>query len=257
MSVLSSVNQFSFTRFQLVLKRYVALNQRTWLIGFLCIAAFLLLIAVLPTISNIFNVAEPGFIAIRELTISLYSLGGLILTSMIFNEIHTSTKAFQFLTLPSTTLEKLWAAWFTSSIVYTVVSMSSIVVLSILIELIKGVNTGIWDPFHIFNPFTSDVFSAILSFLFYQSIFLLGAVYFKKNNFIKTFLVIVVFVLGVIFVLNIALLIFGLSQNQEFFLNIQLDAQRWLTPVKYFLGIGFTLFFIWLSFLQLKNKQVA
>lgn len=257
MSTSSPVNRFSFTRFQLVLKRYVVLNQRTWLIGFLCVAAFLLLIAVLPTISNMFNVAQPGFIAIRELTISLYSLGGLILTSMIFNEIHTSTKAFQFLTLPSTTLEKLSAAWFTSSIVYTVISMISIVVLSILIELIKGVNTGIWTPFHIFNPFTSDVFSAILSFLFYQSIFLLGAVYFKKNNFIKTFLVIVVFVLGIIFVLNIALLIFGLSQNQEFFMNIQFDAQRWLTPVKYLLGVGLTLFFFWLSFLQLKNKQVA
>lgn len=257
MNASNSVNQFSFTRFQLVLKRYVVLNQRTWLVGFLCVAGFLLLIAVLPTISNMFSVDQPGFIAIREFTISLYSFGGLILTSMIFNEVHSSTKAFQFLTLPSTTFEKISAAWFTSTIVYTVVSMISIVALSILIEVIKGINTGVWSPFHIFNPFTSDVISAFLDYLFYQSIFLLGAVYFKKNNFIKTLLVIIVFVLGIIFVLNIALLIFGLSQNQDFFLNVQLDAQAWLTPVKYLLGVGFTLFFIWLSYLQLKNKQVA
>lgn len=233
------------------------MNQRTWLIGFLCVAGFLLAIAVLPTISSMFNVERPGFIAIRGLTLSLYTLGGLILTSMIFNEVHSPTKAFQFLTLPSTTFEKLSAAWFTGSVVYTVISMIAIVVLSILIEVIKGVNTGLWTPFNVFNPFAADVISSILGFFFYQSMFLLGAVYFKKNNFIKTLLVVIVFVLGTLFVLNIGLLIFGLSQNQEFFLNIQLDTQRWLTPVKYLLGTGLTLFFIWLSYMQLKNKQVV
>lgn len=257
MSETNVINRFSMSRFQLVLKRYVALNQRTWLIGFLCVAGFLLAIAVLPTMSSMFSVERPGFIAVRELTLSLYTLGGLILTSMIFNEVHSPTKAFQFLTLPSTTLEKLSAAWFSGTVVYTVVSIISIVVLSVLIELIKGVNTGLWTPFNVFNPFTADVISTVLGFFFYQSIFLLGAVYFKKNNFIKTLLVIIVFVLGTIFILNIGLLIFGLSQNQDFFVNIQLGAQQWITPLKYILGIGLTLFFIWLSYLQLKNKQVA
>lgn len=257
MSSVNTTNQFSVSRFQLVLKRFVALNQRTWLIGFLCVAGFLLAIAVLPTMSDMMNVQRPGFIAIRGFTLSLYTLGGLILTSMIFNEVHSPTKAFQFLTLPSTTFEKLVAAWFAGSVIYTVISMVSIVVLSLLIELIKGVNLGIWTPFNIFNPFSQDVISSILGFFFYQSIFLLGAVYFKKNNFIKTLLVIIVFVLGALFVLNIGLLIFGLSQNQEFFLNIQLDAQRWFTVLKYVVGICLTVFFIWLSFLQLKNKQVA
>ena len=145
-------NQFTFSRFQLVLKRYVILNQRTWLIGFLCVAGFLLAVAVLPIISGMMNVQRPGFIGIRGFTLSLYTLGGLILTSMIFNEIHSPTRAFQFLTLPSTTSEKLFAAWFTGSVIYTVVSMASIVVLSLLIEIIKGVNLGIWTPFNIFNP---------------------------------------------------------------------------------------------------------
>ncbi len=257
MSTTTIKNDFSISRFQLVLKRFLALNQRTWLIGFLCVAGFLLAIAVLPTMSDMMNVQRPGFIAIRGFTLSLYTLGGLILTSTIFNEVHSSTKAFQFLTLPSTTSEKLFAAWFTGSVIYTVVSMVAIVLLSLLIEIIKGVNLGIWTPFNIFNPFAPDVISSILGFFFYQSIFLLGAVYFKKNNFIKTLLVIIVFVLGALFVLNIGLLIFGLSQNQEFFLNIQLGAQRWFTVLKYMLGTGLTVFFIWLSYLQLKNKQVA
>lgn len=250
-------NQFSFSRFQLVLRRYIALNKRTWLIGLLCVAGFLFAIAVLPTISSMFNVDRPGFIAIRGFTLSLYTLGGLILTSMIFNEVHSSTEAFQFLTLPSTTLEKLSAAWFSGTVIYSVVSMVSIVILSVLIEVIKGVNTGSWTPFNMFNPFSADVLSTILGFFFYQSIFLLGAVYFKKNNFLKTLLVIIVFVLGLIVILNIGLLIFGLSQNQDFFVNIQLGAQQWMTPLKYIVGIGLTLFFIWLSYLKLKNKQVA
>ena len=134
--------------------------------------------------------------------------------------------------------------------------MVAIFALSILVELVKGVNLGIWTPFNIFNPFTADVISTILGFFFYQSIFLLGAIYFKSNNFIKTLLVVIVFVLGALFVLNIGLLIFGLSQNQEFFLNIQLGT-LWLTPLKYIVGTIMTTVFIWLSYLQLKNKQVA
>lgn len=256
MSTSSINNSFSVSRFQLVLKRFLALNQRTWLIGFLCVAGFLLAVAVLPTMSELMSVQRPGFIAIRGFTLSLYTLGGLILTSMLFNEIHSPTKAFQFLTLPSTTSEKLFAAWFTGSVIYTVVSMVSIVVLSLLVEVIKGVNLGIWTPFNIFNPFTADVISTILSFFFYQSIFLLGAVYFKKNNFIKTLLVMIVVILTALFVLNIGLLIFGLSQNQEFFVNIQLGA-FWLTPLKYIIGTLLTILFIWLSYVQLKNKQVT
>lgn len=257
MSGTSMKNRFSISRFQLVLKRFVALNQRTWLIGFLCVGGFLLAIAVLPTMSDMMNVQRPGFIAIRGFTLSLYTLGGLILTSMIFNEVHSPTKAFQFLTLPSTTSEKLFAAWFTGSVIYTVVSMIAIFSLSILVEVIKGVNTGVWSPFNIFNPFTLDVISTILSFLFYQSIFLLGAVYFKSNNFIKTLLVVIVFVLGLLFIFNIGFLIFGLSQNQELFINVQLGAQRWFSVLTFILGTGLTIFFIWLSYLQLKNKQVA
>lgn len=266
MSTSSINNSFSIARFQLVLKRFIALNQRTWLIGLLCVAGFLFAIAVLPTMSDMMSVQRPGFINIRGLSLTFYTLGGLILTSMIFNEIHSSTKAFQFLTLPSTTSEKLFAAWFTGTVIYTIVSMAAIFALSIFVEVIKGINTGLWTPFYVFNPFSADVVSSILNYFFYQSIFLLGAVYFKKNNFIKTFLVIVVFVLGSFFFLNIGLLIYGLSQNQQFFVDIQLDelfingqlnARIWFTLLKYLLGVGLTFFFIWLSYLQLKNKQVA
>lgn len=257
MSATNTDNRFSFTRFQLVLERYVALNQRTWLIGFLSIAGFLLVIAILPFLSNMFTVQQPGFPAVREPAIFFYVLGGLILTSLIFNEIHTPTKAFQFLTLPSTTFEKLAAAWFSATIIYTVAAMAGIFILSILIETIKGINTGTWTPFAIFNPFTSEILDTVLIFFFYQSIFLLGAVYFQKNNFLKTFLVIVVFSLGFLFFVNMAILIFGLTLGNEFFLNIQLGAQSWFVYVKYLIAIGLTLLFIWFSYLQLKNKQIA
>lgn len=257
MSASNTVNQFSMERFRLVSKRTIVLNQRTWLIGFLSVGGFLLVVAILPFISNIFNVSQPGFASVRESAIFFYMLGGLVLTSMIFNEIHSPTKAFQFLTLPSTNLEKLAAAWFTGTVIYTVITMASIFVLSVLIETIKGINTGVWSPFLVFNPFTSEVGETVLLFFFYQSIFLLGAIYFQKNNFLKTLLVIIVVSLGFFFFLSIAMLIFGLAQNEEFFINIQLDAQNWFVYLQYTIGIGLTLLFIWFSYLQLKNKQVA
>lgn len=244
-------------RFRLVLKRTIVLNQRTWAIGFLSVGGFLLVVAILPFISNMFNVARPGFAAVREAAIFFYLLGGLVLTSMIFNEIHTPTKAFQFLTLPSTTFEKLTAAWFTGTMIYTLATMASIFVLSVIIETIKGINTGVWSSFFVFNPFTWEILDTILLFLFYQSIYLLGAVYFQKNNFLKTLLVIIVVSLGLIFFLNIGLLIFGLAQNEEFFINIQFGSLAWFVYAKYAIGTVLTLLFIWFSYLQLKNKQVA
>lgn len=257
MSASNTDSQFSMERFRLVMKRTIVLNQRTWLIGFLSITGFLLGVAILPLISNMFNVSRPGFAAVRELALFFYMIGGLVLTSMIFNEVHSPTKAFQFLTLPATTFEKLSAAWFTGTVIYTAITMASIVVLSVLIEIIKGIYTGDWASLFIFNPFTSEILGTTLLFFFYQSIFLLGAVYFQKNNFLKTLLVIIGFSLGLFFFLSISMLIFGLAQNEEFFVNIQFGSQPWLGLVKYAAGTGLTLFFIWLSYLQLKKKQVA
>lgn len=257
MSASNTVNQFSMERFRLVLKRTIVLNQRTWILGFLSVAGFLLVIAILPFISSIFNIARPGFTAIRETALFFYMLGGLVLTSMIFSEIHSPTKAFHFLTLPSTSWEKLTAAWLTGTVIYTLATLASIVVLSVLIETIKGINTGVWSSFFVFNPFTSEIFGTVLLYFFYQSIFLLGAVYFQKNNFLKTLLVIITFSLGFFFFLNVAMLIFGLAQNQEFFINIQLGNQSWFKYLKYGIGTGLTFLFIWFSYLQLKNKQVA
>lgn len=257
MSTSKSINQFSLDRFLLVLKRTIVLNQRMWVIGFLSVGGFLLVVGILPFISNMFNITRPGFAAVREPAIFFYMLGGLVLTSMIFSELHTPTKAFHFLTLPSTTWEKITAAWFTGTVIYTVVTMASIFVLSAMIETVKGINTGVWSPFFIFNPFTSEIFSTILLYTFYQSIYLLGAVYFHKNNFLKTLLVIIGFSLGFIFFFNIGFLIFGLAQSEEFFINIQIGSQPWFVYAKYIIGTGLTMLFIWLSYLQLKNKQVA
>lgn len=257
MSTSNTINQFSMERFRLVLKRTIVMNQRTWAIGFLSVGGFLLVVAILPFITNMFNVARPGFAAIREAAIFFYMLGGLVLTSMIFNELHTPTKAFQFLMLPSTTFEKLAAAWFTATMIYTLATMASIFVLSVIIETIKAINTGVWSSFLLFNPFTSEIVSTILLFFFYQSIYLLGAVYFQKNNFLKTLLVIIVVSLGLIFFVNIGFLIFGLAQNEEFFINIQFGSLPWFVYAKYAIGTALTLLFIWFSYLQLKNKQVA
>lgn len=249
--------QFSMERFQLVLKRTIALNLRTWVIGFLSVVGFLLVMVLLPLMTGMSQETITGFTAVRGTAIFLYTVGGLILTSLLFNEVHTPNSAFQFLTLPATTLEKLVSAWFSGTVIYTVAAIASIVALSAIIETIQGLYTGLWSPFNLFNPASSDVLDSILQFFFYQSIFLLGAVYFRKNNFFKTLLVIIAISLGFFFFMSISMLIFGLSKNQEFFINIQMGSQPWVTYLSFTIGFILTLFFIWLSYLQLKNKQVV
>ncbi len=255
----ASVSRFSLSRFKLVLKRYMVLNQRTWIIGFLSVGGFLLLISILPYISDMINLTGGGFSSIRDTAIFFYVLGGLLLTSMIFNEIHTPNSAFQFLTLPATTFEKLASVWFATTIVYTLAAISGIFVLSVIYETVEGINLGIWSRFSLFNPFQPQILSTILSYLFYQSIFLLGAVYFRKNNFLKTFLVIITFFLGLFFFVNIIVLIIGLSQFEGFSFGISLgpNAPTWLTILEYLVGFILTLMFLLFSYLQLKNKQVV
>lgn len=250
-------NPLSFERFTLVLQRFRVLHQRNFLIGFLCVAGFLFLLGTFPTISGMVNLTRSGFYAIQDTAMFLYVWGGLIFTSILFSELHTSTQAFQFLTLPATSTEKLFSAWLISSVLYTILAMSGIFLLSVIIETVRGINTGAWTSFYLFNPFRADIFQTILSYFFYESIFLLGAIYFQKNNFLKTLLTIAAIMMVLFVTANIAFLIFGLTQSDSFFVNIQLGTEAWHITVLRIISFCLMSFFLWLSYLQLKNKQVA
>ncbi|NBB77374.1 MAG: hypothetical protein GVY02_08345 [Bacteroidetes bacterium] len=251
----SMSNNFQFQRTQLLIKRYFALNRKQWGVGFLSIGGFLIAISVPQYISDFFNLTGGGFGSLRDTAIFFYVFGGLILSSSVFSEIHKPTTSFQYFTLPATTGEKLAAAWLSLTLIYTVIASTGILILSIILELLQSIDSGVWANFEIFNPLNADFLNTAVSYIYYQSFFLLGAVYFKNNHFLKTFLAIVAFFIIATTIVSAFLLITGI---QEFTFSISPpESQEMMRLIEHGIGITIMIVFLFFSFLQLKNKQIA
>jgi hypothetical protein len=135
-------------------------------------------------------------------------VGGFILTSMAYNEIHTPARSQFYLTLPATTAEKLFSSWFITSIVYVIVTN---LVLWFVLLLSNSIAHLAWaTPWDIYNPFAPTYTQLMAIYMATQSVFFLGALYFRKNNFMKTILSLFVIsmIINVITVV-FAYLIFG------------------------------------------------
>lgn len=253
-------SSFSIERFFLVLKRFFILNQKNWIVGILGAAGLIFSLWMLPVLFIDTPIELLGFKMMEGTAMFFYTVGGLVLTSRIFFELHSPATAFQFLTLPASTLEKFTAAWFISSVAYTLAAVAAIFLLSILVESISAFKLGIWDYFRFFNPFEADNLQRFAGYFFYHSIFLLGAIYFKKNNFLKTLLVIISIFIGLFFTIAIGGLILTFMMiTDDFYIEYQLleSAANWQSILTYFIGTILIVTFLLFGYLQLKNKQVA
>jgi hypothetical protein len=112
----------------------------------------------------------------------VFFLGGFILTSNIFSELHTPQKSYFYLTLPVSTAEKLVGSWILTSPIYVIVFS----VVAYLIYLIPTMMVG--DAYPVPSFFNEDFFRIIATYMVIQTIFFLGAAYFRKYNFLKTVL---------------------------------------------------------------------
>jgi|GEM_PF-633318 len=203
MNKLEPTNAFSISRFFHLCKRSFVLNQRQWLMGLLASTGILLVIWVVPTL---FFASETGEIRIENFhpaTLFIFMLWGLLLTSDIFQELQTPSTAFQSLTLPATSTEKFLSAWFLTMPVFLLVTISAIFLMSLLssfiIMMIEGTSIG----FNIYNPFDETTGKYALNYLFLNSLFLLGAIYFRKNNFLKTIVAFIVLMISFLFIWTI------------------------------------------------------
>jgi hypothetical protein len=98
------------------------------------------------------------------------------------------------LILPANTFEKLLSNWLLTSIVYILVAH----VLLSLVLLIAGLLSTLIFSTHLefYNPFTEAGFRNMGIYIVTQSVFFLGALYFRKNNMLKTLLSIFVIIVA-------------------------------------------------------------
>lgn len=195
-------NTFSFTRLFLLGKRQVLGNLNGLLIAFASFAGALLVISLFSGFANPSSLEK-----LSPLYYVVLFVGGFVFTSNIFAEMHSPQRSIPFLTLPVSKLERLGNAWLLTAIIFPVLALLGIALIVLLAHLILGV------------PFTANTFSMVWSksalnivviYIITQSIFLFGAIYFRKHNFIKTLLSIFVIqnVIG-LFLVIIGYILFG------------------------------------------------
>lgn len=114
--------------------------------------------------------------------------GGYWISSNAFRNWHESPKAYFFLMMPGSTLEKLLARWFLTSIGYAVFVLLFYSIFYWIIATIAFILTK--ESYFVAIPFSAQIWRLILQYIILQSIFLLGSIYFKKSALIKTILVV-------------------------------------------------------------------
>lgn len=251
-------NTFSFNRLFLLGKRQVIGNLNGLLIAFGAMAGSLLAIALITGYSS-----PASLLNIGPLFYVVLFTVGYIFTSNIFAELHSPQKSFPFLTLPVSKLERLLNAWILTGIIFPILAMlvfALVLLLSYLILRIPipaGAFSMIWS---------SKALYIVFIYFITQSIFLFGAVYFRKHNFLKTLLSLFIIqnVIGLMGAI-VGYLLFGTLHfdGNEFVTNAALTPglERFFTVTLveiakftfYYLMVPFFLILTWFG---IKERQV-
>lgn len=137
----------------------------------------------------------------RDVFTGLLVIGGFLLTSVSFADIHDPRRATHYLTLPGSMLEKYIARLLVTTVGWTVTVLVSYIAVS---ALGAGISQALFGrSIGIFLPVTSDGWKAVAEYLVANSIFIFGAIYFRKATFVKV--VLAATILGIAFSLYLAL----------------------------------------------------
>lgn len=174
-----SSNILDFNRLFLVAKRSFIERKKTILFEMLSIVAVFVAALGICAYKGAISVGAQNFIYLALLVI-----GGLIVADKAFSETKDNLRGMFYLMNPSSRLEKLISAVFTTSVVFPVVY-------TLLFMVIRGIFYLIFDVAGIVqvDPFSVSILwknDAIRPLLIFQSVFILGSIWFKRNSFLKT-----------------------------------------------------------------------
>lgn len=178
-----------------LVKNDVVANYKNAAIGLGAASGVILLLTVLTNIggsSSAFHV---------PVYTNLLLIGGYIVASIAFVDLHDDRKGLHYLTLPGSLLEKYVGRVLLTSVGWAIVSTVAYMVVTLvgagLAEWFFGSSHGV------FVPSSSWSWNLIATYLVSQSIFVFGSIYFKKAAFLKT--VLAIFVAVVVYAVFLAL----------------------------------------------------
>jgi len=227
------------------------------------------------------------FMFIRNVTplmVGLILFAGAFYAGRFFREIHSRSNGVAYFMIPATQLEKLVVSIVMTTFYYFAMMMITYVIGNLLgtffNNILASVNLMGLNIFHHiplqWNLFDSVSFSGSFNivsistpiqtinynylaktfrdFILAQSVFLLGSVYFKNNQTLKTFLSIVIIYILLLILLLIEVKLFGISN-----MNIAGSVYEWGKTIGSILRYSLyllPLFFWVVSYFRLTEKQV-
>ena len=252
-------NYFDIQRVIHLFNRQLRFNINTLIIGFGAVSGILVFILSMTIIfghqtlySNVFfGTIFPSFFIM-----------GYIFTSTIYSDLRSTQRGYLFMILPASTLEKLFVPWIISSILYIIAAIIAMFLINLLLIGISILFSA--NLVQLFNPLAPELLKIYAIYLVTQSVFILGALYFRKNHFLKTILALFIICSIISFYVGIVarLIVFHNFSNfsfdnnnmpdnlQNFFVNT-------FTPVIKVLFWGFLApFFLLVSYFRLREKEV-
>ncbi len=239
-------NVFDGGRLVQFMRRQAAMHLQPALIAAGAVFGAMLVISLLVGAFN-----RQGVPDLLGLYHTVFFLGGYVFASQVFGELHSPQRSYTYLTLPVSTAEKLVGSWLLVSVGFVVVYWVVAFLIYVLANLVSD-----WphDPQQMFNR---DFFHSVVAFLVTQTIFFLGACYFRKNNFLKTLfaLFVVALVVG-LYTGGLAWLVLSKEGNINFDHSTGYDTGKVIGQIatalfRYVLGP----FMLIVSYFRLKERQ--
>ncbi len=190
--------QFNFSRFLLLLKNDLRLNHRGIFYVALGTLAVLLFIGFVAAYDGSEAPDEDFFYSLYAFTLLI---GGSLYTSVAFRELNKPPTAHLYLTTPASTLEKFTAKWLLTTFGFLI---AHLLVFSLFVAIVNGIEVMTAETettLSNFNVFADSPVTLLMKiYIAGQSIYLLGAIAFKKYEFFKTMIAWTVFQLALLFV---------------------------------------------------------
>lgn len=237
-------NTFSIERVIMLIKRFLLMRKKMILTGAAVTVVLLAVIGALSSIGPAANNTIDIILLFNAMSILTY-VGG-ALSSVLFAELNKPGTAVPYLILPASSGEKLLAAGLISYIGFTIVGLISL----FLFSLIIGV-----DPAEFAGMIT---WQHILNYVSAQSVFLFGSAFFHSNNFLNTFLWVILF-FGLFALITILLNKFSLGSllwfsGSDTFTYADI---RGSSAFSLIVNLPATCFFLWMTHRRLQKRQIA
>ncbi len=178
-------NYLNPVRIYWLIKKDISKNWKVYLITIGAFFGFYLLAEIIGAKTETLDPSmHRGFLA------NLIFVVGIIATASAFRESHKKLKNHEWLMLPASTLEKFVSRLLMHTVVFLLLTLVLYFLFSLLSLLVVRVILG--EPFPMFNPFDTFIWKVMGHYIIIQSVFVLGAAWFKSHNLIKTVLAIAV-----------------------------------------------------------------